>query len=640
MHGDKKRYSLFTITVFILVTVVWILNEKSYERGADQSVLGSEPIDTSTTTTDVVLETTHIPSPATDQESQHDGNVSPSAVASDHFSKDQPNHENSSKVDQFLQAALADGKSKNTPFVTFKPDGTVQVYLQLSNVEQENLSELSATGFTIEVVNSDLNKVQGWILPDALENLTDLHNVVKVMVPGYARVRAGSVVTQGDAILKANKLRQLGFSGKGIKVGIVSDGSDDWHTSRASGDLPQNVTTYGTCTIGVADPQNCRPGGGKCNEGTAMAEIIHDLAPDAELAIAAAGTSLEFIQQINRLATEFRADMIVDELGFYGEPYFEDGEIAKAVAALPSKVLYVSAAGNSANSHFAGIQSGFSSCCGISDNTFRYDRDDSSAESMFHGFLVPRRTGVFVILQWDGRAQSAGANTRLDIYDGRTLTARRVIESSNINNNGTGQYIEGVCVYNPGSSSALRFASVKGVDPGQEIKMFFLGASAIEHPISRGSIFGHAAVDRALTVGTINADEPGVDNIAFYSSRGPSQFNFVNESTELESKQRRKPDLVGVDGVRVSGAGGFSSNFYGTSAAAPHVAGIAAQLMSVSPLVKANNVRKALLSGAVDLGNSGFDYTYGYGRVDALRALSELHYGNPAPMLLLLLDDE
>ena len=369
-----------------------------------------------------------------------------------------------------------------------------------------------------------------------------------------------------------------------------------------------------------------------------MAEIIHDLAPDAELAVAAVGTSLEFIQNINRLATEFEADIIVDDLGFFGEPYFEDGDIAQAVDALPSDILFITSAGNSANSHFTGVQAGFSSCCGINENIFRWDPLQSSAESMFHGFLVPRRSGVFVLVQWDGRGEFANTDSRLDIWDGRDLTARRVIASSDVNNVATGQYIEGVCVYNSGSSTALNFATLT-VEGGQEVKMFFLGASAIEHPVPRGSIFGHGAVERVVTVGAINAQDPGIDNIAFYSSQGPSKINLVDQNQTLVGTERRKPDVVALDGVSVSGVGGFPNQFFGTSAAAPHVAGIAAQLMSVNRLVNARAVRQALQNGSVDLGRPGYDFVYGHGRVDAEQALAALKYGNPVPALLLLLDE-
>ena len=157
----------------------------------------------------------------------------------------------------------------------------------------------------------------------------------------------GSVVTEGDSILGADLVRQLGFDGTGVKVGIISDGANDRATAQALGDLPQNITTYGSCAPRVGDGSQCLSPW-TCNEGTAIMEIIHDLAPGAELAMGAVGTSLEFIQRVDDLVDDFGADIVIDDLGFLDEPYFADGPIAQAVASVTDQVVYVSSAGNSA----------------------------------------------------------------------------------------------------------------------------------------------------------------------------------------------------------------------------------------------------------------------------------------------------
>jgi len=93
---------------------------------------------------------------------------------------------------------------------------------------------------------------------------------------------------------------------------------------------------------------------------------------------------------------------------------------------------------------------------------------------------------------------------------------------------------------------------------------------------------------------------------------------------------RPKPDLCGVDGVLISGAGGFGywdgSNyrFYGTSAAAPHIAAIAAQIWGAAPYKTGDEIRNLLCDSAVDLGGTGYDNIYGYGRADALNAIEDI----------------
>ena len=121
-----------------------------------------------------------------------------------------------------------------------------------------------------------------------------------------------------------------------------------------------------------------------------------------------------------------------------------------------------------------------------------------------------------------------------------------------------------------------------------------------------------------MAAGAIAYSDPGNDDINTYSSRGPATILFP------ASDIRDKPDITAIDGVSVTGAGGFPTNFFGTSASAPHVAAIAALLMSADPSATATGISDAIKNSAVDLGSAGPDFTYGYGRIDALAALYEL----------------
>src|SRR5262245_66191234 len=106
------------------------------------------------------------------------------------------------------------------------------------------------------------------------------------------------------------------------------------------------------------------------------------------------------------------------------------------------------------------------------------------------------------------------------------------------------------------------------------------------------SIFGHAAVTEAVTVAAIDADDPGLDTVERFSSQGPVRLAFPPET-------RAKPDLAGFDGVNTS-VPGFAP-FFGTSAAAPHVAAIAALLLERNPFITPATIRSVLNATAVDL---------------------------------------
>jgi len=506
-----------------------------------------------------------------------------------------------SKIDQFLWTMMQRQKSnipqRISPMVKTQAGERVQVYVTLDDVGEEVLSQLTALKLTIEIVNPELNKLQAWIDIASLDQLANLEEVIKITVPSYGEPASGRVRTQGDTILRAAELRALGATGAGVKIGIVSDGANNWLTAASTGDLPEQITTFGSCTTRPDDPRNCRSRL-TCNEGTAMAEIVHDIAPDAEIAVAAVSTSLEFIQQINRLANTFNADIIVDDLGFFGEPYFEDGDLARAVSALPSDILYFSSAGNSANIHY---EQEFSALGSLHNFGVQSGTTDDAI-----GFAIRPNRGVFVLMQWSDRYESPNSNYDLFVFDQNSEVGRSVGVNS--------QAIEGVCVFNGSSTDAVRFAFADKVSgSNRRLELFFLGASAIEYPIPAGSVFGHAGTPRAIAVGAINASS---NDVAFYSSHGPARINFP--SIQL----RTKPDISATDGVNVTGAGGFPSPFFGTSAAAPHAAAVAAQLLSSSPEITPQEVRTALLNSA---SGGGSRSVAGRGRINAIRAFEQLN---------------
>ncbi|HEU4388490.1 MAG TPA: S8 family serine peptidase, partial [Blastocatellia bacterium] len=87
---------------------------------------------------------------------------------------------------------------------------------------------------------------------------------------------------------------------------------------------------------------------------------------------------------------------------------------------------------------------------------------------------------------------------------------------------------------------------------------------------------------------------------------------------------RQKPDITAADGVMVTGAGGFPSQFYGTSAAAPHAGAVAALIKSANPSLTSAQIRSALVSTAIDIEAPGVDRDSGAGIVMAFEALQSI----------------
>ena len=229
--------------------------------------------------------------------------------------------------------------------VRFDSSGNLQVYIHLDNTDEETLQQLRDLGADIEIVNSDWKKLQAWAPVEALDQIASLDAVQKITPPDYGVTKEGSVTTEGDAIHRADLVRHFsGLAGAGVRVGVISHGVDSWNSARARGDLPSNVQI---------NPNIIRSG----DEGTALLEIIHDLAPDAQLAFSSAGSSLYFVEAILWLANDAfggeGADIIVDDIGYYGESFFEDGPVALAAAdAVAGGAVFVSAAGNAAEEHY------------------------------------------------------------------------------------------------------------------------------------------------------------------------------------------------------------------------------------------------------------------------------------------------
>jgi hypothetical protein len=115
-----------------------------------------------------------------------------------------------------------------------------------------------------------------------------------------------------------------------------------------------------------------------------------------------------------------------------------------------------------------------------------------------------------------------------------------------------------------------------------------------------------------------------------FSSDGPRRifFNALGGSltpgnlSSTGGSVLNKPEFAAADGVSVSGAGGFSSPFFGTSAAAPHAAAIAALMKSAVPGISTSTIRNALLTTAIDLAPTGWDRDSGAGIIMAYEAVN------------------
>jgi subtilisin family serine protease len=506
------------------------------------------------------------------------------------------------KVASWLRAAQRRLGPAAGPLIPADPprsrEGKLLVYVDCDPLGVEQIEALAHAGLTVDGVDFGLGRVRGSIDDVLLDRVAQFSWVHAVRPVDEAVVRVGSTTTEGDIAGQADLLRIQGLDGRGVVVGVISDGIDHVADAQRSGDLP-NVTVPSSCPRGSGD------------EGTALLEIVHDVAPGARLLFAGPQDSFEMIQAVQCL-TAAGADVIVDDLGFFAEPYFQDGPVAAAVLhAVQAGVSYHSSAGNEARQH---LEQDFVATPNSTLHDFAGGAGDNT-----NTVVVPPGATLTCILEWNDPFGASANDYDLFLLDQNM----RVIAVSDDPQVGAQDPIEAISVVNVSNTNALAQLAIDrfGNSAARRLEVFCLGASSLEHVTPTGSIIGHPALDQVVSVAAIDVADPGLDEVESFSSRGPARIDFPARV------DRVKPDLAGFDGVSISNAGGFPDcppfcAFFGTSAASPHTAGVAALILQKNPSMTPLAVQVALRKGAVDIGPVGSDNASGFGRLDAVASIA------------------
>jgi hypothetical protein len=453
-----------------------------------------------------------------------------------------------------------------------------------------------------------------------------------------AKTGSGSVDTEGDITHQAYLARQTyGIDGSGLNIGVLSSGVDSLAQSQSTGDL---------------GPVTVLPGQvGSGDEGTAMLEIVHDLAPGANLFFATAGPSLEAFADNAHALQAAGCNIILDDVTYFTESPFQEGQSAKAYSpndegigiqaindVTAAGAIYLSAAGNSGNldSNASGTWEGDFADGGAATGVLAGVGNVHlfAAGTPFESVTAP---GGPIVLQW---ADPLGASSNdYDLYllssDGSTI----IDASTNVQDGSEDPLEELLDEVIPGNQLVVvKQPAAKGVF----LHLATFGAGLAVS--TRGAETGHNAAEQALTIAATPAHialQPGfpagpypdpfnASNVVEpYSSDGPRQIFFDQDGNPLTpgnfsstgGKVLAKPDFTAADGVAISGAGGFPNPFYGTSAAVPHAAAIAALVLAAKPALTGTEVTSTLSSTAIDIMIAGHDASSGGGIVMANAAV-------------------
>jgi hypothetical protein len=557
-------------------------------------------------------------------------------------------------------------------------DGRLVVQIRMSNLRAAAIGRLTALGAHVVSTSPGYRMLTADVAPHVLRAIAsdpDVTYVGEVLAPrvGAATPVAttpGAVATsavcaptisEADSLMNVATARAAhGVDGSGETVGILSDSFNKAigapttaATDVSTGDLPGVGNPCGRAAPVVV--QSDFSGGGQADEGRAMAQLVHDLAPGAHLAFATAfNGDLDFANQITNLRTVNHADVIVDDVSYFNEPFFQNGPIANAAnAASGAGVAYFSSAGN------ANVIVGAKNVSSYEAPSFRatscpasvlrlepliacHDFDPSTGVDNGDGVTVPSGAGFAVDLQW---AQPwGGVTTDYDVFV--VDSQGRVVAASAVDNLTLQQPFEFASFTNS-SASAQTVSIVIGKFAGTanpRLKFVLEGASRItgvEHNTSTGSdivgptIFGH---NGAGTVGS-SAAIPFNDSTRSedFSSRGPVTLFFAStpSTTPLAApKVLAKPDFAATDGVRTTFFAqliGGVERFFGTSAAAPQAAAVGALLREFDPGLLPAGIMTTLHNTGRAVATNGTATTVGGGYIDAAAALASVKPRPAAP---------
>jgi subtilisin family serine protease len=482
------------------------------------------------------------------------------------------------------------------------------------------LDTIAAIGGTVVSSFPQYKAVRAWLPLADLEAVADLAEVTAVR-PADEPFNNKLTVSEGDVAHRGNTTRStFGVTGSSVKIGVLSDSVDNLATVQASGDVgPVTVLT------GQSGVNTC---GGPCTgEGTAMLEIVSDLAPGASLFFATAnGGQANFANNILGLRTA-GCDIIVDDVSYFAEPVFQDGVIAQAVNTVTaSGALYFSSAGNSGNKD--------DGTSGVWEGDF-VDSGATLNGLPVHSFGGGNTSNVITVdspslftLQWSDASGASANDYDLFLLD-PTLSV--ILAASTDIQNGSQNPFEAIDsqVFNDVGS---RLVIVKS---SGSARYLHLNANRGRLSINTaGQTSGHSAAVDAFSVAAVTAQGlstpfvGGASNpVETYSSDGLRRVFFLANGTAITPGNfsstggtvRQKPDIAAADCVMTS-TPGFNP-FCGTSAAAPHAAAIAALLKAADPGLTTAQLRAALQSTALDIEAAGVDRDSGSGLLNAFAAV-------------------
>jgi len=600
-------------------------------------------------------------------------------------------------------------------FVQTEANGTPLVLIDATTRGDPQKLRAALIGLGLERAATYANDVGGWLPVNNIEAAAERGELLSIRA-SMPRARTGAASSQGDYAQRSDVVRTDNptLTGAGITVGVLSDSFNcyavyaepgsgvpvsgnegyayngftaDYTTDVSTGDLPSNVN--------VLEEADCLNYGAPTqlpfgDEGRAMLQVVHDVAPGASLVFYTAENSeADFANGIGKLAAA-GAKVIADDVGYFDEPFFQDGLVAQAIDAVEAQgVAYFSAAGNDGSLAYENLAPSFSTLSGSGSNAGEYllNFDTSGATTRTALPLtipaIPPGDFVAVVVEWDqpyvtGAAGSPGASSRIDLcitggtgsdtitdYDGNSVSCTGpnaigvdpyqimiISNPANATGNSQQQNLNIVVGLADGTAAPGRLlVAIEDDGLGSQIDSFATHSATLQgHPGAAGA----AAVGAAFYFTTPRCGTSPA-TLETFSSEGGAPILFDTSGNRLATAVvRQKPDFVGPDGgndtflgFTLASAGITDSsgllntsisecqnnpnypNFFGTSAATPHAASIAALILQANAGVTPTQIYTVLRNSALPMSATTPNFNSGYGFIQADAALALIVPGAP-----------
>jgi hypothetical protein len=588
----------------------------------------------------------------------------------------------------------------------------VSVHLngQMTLDQMRQAIEQGGSRVTAHSANFGKGIIDAYMPLGAVEPAARLSGTGSIRLAYRPWLNVGATTSQGTIVMRTGLANTMGFDGTGTTVGVMSD---SYNTSQfaglttttalqdvGTGDLPNNTSVPGCEGLKYCDELDPMIFGGATDEGRGMAQIVHDVAPGANLCFGTAfAGELQFALNILDLAfnPQCAADVITDDVIYFDEPMFSDGIVAQAAQIVHDNgVAYFSSAGNQSFSGYSSplriIPDGMARSLpgqAVNLNTITpSDQDGVPIDTTggFHNFnpdpgppilsqLITVSNPIFSF-QWDdpyGFVDNMGnplVTTDLDLLFFHP-TSGQFLFAINTDNFNEDFPIE---LFQLNGSGSLRLViSRKGTNlfTGQaatnlatQVRYVVFGNIAGNYIApTTPTTFGHSCAagangvaayryneDPAFSFNVAQVPETRAGNtrpeLEYFSSPGPVQIFFDLNGNRLAQPQlRQKPDMAAPDGVNTTffpqpelGGSDYEAlygmpdgfpNFFGTSAAAPHAAGVAALLIQKAGgpgTLSPDAVHKALINSAPA---RDFDFFFSKAAGSAGGATVQLSAGDP-----------